>query len=357
MNITLRIKTPFLRLMLAFALIATFSLVTPLRVFANSLPNSTTGQTELAPWLTPVMGLEINPIHLVRDFGFRNGFQISTLMSYIERLYPGKQFHSNSSDFQLNKTQFGIAITDIQLPDHVNAYISIGGDQFLYPVASNPNSGLARLLEPHQTISFRNTSSDLTKQDFQVRLKFRLWDLRERKQISPFNWYRLDEVGGYSPFSYEQQEIVFTVTQNPPEPSRPFWTNENRILNTYEIDFNQTSEFVISVKDMVSNPRGEADLRHTDNGPLGVRISGWNSPLGRFFYRYHAFTDWVEIQGGLTYMYLGLEAEIKIEIDENELDNHNIINFQGWDGINQNINTSQSLTIETKQIRFVRKHY
>lgn len=340
--------------LVTLALAIQLGAISSARALDSQLPPllKTANSGEPAPQLNTVANIEVNPFQLKRNYDLRNGFTIGELLSYIERLYPGRQFHSASSEFRLNKSQFGIAITDIIVPDDVEAYLSIGGNQFLYALYQSQNSDLARLLEPHQRISFRSFTQSVADAGFEVKIKFRLWDLREREQISPFKWYRLDQVGSNSPFSYQEQEVTFKVTKNIPPQTRPHWTHQGATLKTYRLAKDTDLEFVISIKDILSDAYGESSLRHRDNQRLGLRFIDWNNSIGKFYYRYDKAGDWTELMGGTTFLYLTLQAEIKIEMDTNTLEHRNTLSFYGWDGVTFN---DLSLAKELKHIKFIQK--
>ena len=177
----------------------------------------------MAPVLRPVPNLSLNFKSINPQYSSKNGILIAELLSYIERLYPGRQFSTISTDISPDKTQFGIAITDIIIPDNVEGLLTANGNNFPYRLINGSYKGLARMIEPHQKISFQSLNSSQKNLDYEVKIKFRLWDLREREQLSPFNWYRLDNVGGQSPFSLREQELSIKITTEPPHLKPPFW--------------------------------------------------------------------------------------------------------------------------------------
>lgn len=304
---------------------------------------------EAAPTLKPILNLSLNFRSINSQYSHRNGILVAELLSYIERLYEGRQFSTTSSEFLLNKSQFGIAITDIVTPHNVEGLLTVGGNNFLYRLNNSPYKGLARMIEPHQKISFRSYTSSRRERDYEVKIKFRLWDLREREQLSPFSWYRLDNVGGHSPFSSEEQEITIKMTSIAPNREKPFW-DENQELKDFYIDLENSGVFQMKVKDLLKGADGEIILRDKSNRPLGLKFLNWNSPMGKFYYRYDTEGPWTELQGTQTYLYLGLSAEIKIEFDAFEIHKHKSIRVQGWDGLE--VNGHSYLTKKIKNINF-----
>jgi hypothetical protein len=310
--------------------------------------NSNSGDS--APILNPVIDFKVNPLSVQPSYTPRNGILIAELLDYIEKLHQGHQFFTTSSDFLLNKSQFGVAITEIKAPAHVDALITIGGNNFLYALVNSPHAGLARMLEPHQKLSFRSYSTDSSKETFEVKVKFRLWDLREREQLSSFSWYRIDKVGGTSPFSLGEQEVTFTVTPLPPANERPFWSKDKNLKNI-RINLKNSDVFQMSVKDMLTGSDGEVVLRDKSNRPLGLKFLNWNSPIGSFYYRYDVFAPWVELIGEQTYFYLGMDTEVKIDFDETEIRKHNSLQVKGWDG--QHAHRRNHVTTNNKTIQFI----
>lgn len=280
-----------------------------------------------APILNPVANLIINPYHLNRSFNEDDGFSISQLLNHIERMNNGRQFNTVSSSFGLQNSNFGIAILSIDAPANVTPLVSIGGsgNSFRYPIDTPRYADLARLFEPHQKISFRNNGSN----DFyEVKIRFRLWDLRERNQITPFQEYRIDQTGGVSAFSDGIQEVTFKVLPSDKR-TQPFWSTATDVIQNYTV---QGRTILLKVEDILRDPYGELKLKDKDNDPLGLLIHSTKFPDITFYYRYHNQLTWNELQEN-TSVYLPLRGELYISNSSTNF-NGMMMSFlvTGWDG-------------------------
>lgn len=280
-----------------------------------------------APILNPVANLVINPYHLNREFNEDDGFTISQLLNHIERLHSGRQFNTVSSSFGLQNSNFGIAILSIDTPTFVTPLVSIGGsgNSFRYPISTPRYADLARLFEPHQKISFRNNSLDDV---YEVKIRFRLWDLRERNQITPFQEYRIDKTGGVSAFSNGIQEVTFKVSQYDKR-TKPYWSTKSKVIQNYSV---QGRTILLNIDDLLRDPYGELKLKDKDNDPLGLLIHSANNSDVTIYYRYHDQLTWNELQENSS-VYLPLAGQLYIS--NSSTDFHGMkfsFPITGWDG-------------------------
>lgn len=333
-------------------LIAFISLSPKIALPYVSIKSST---NELAPVLRPVPNLSLNFKSINPQYSSKNGILIAELLSYIERLYPGRQFSTISTDISPDKTQFGIAITDIIIPDNVEGLLTANGNNFPYRLINGSYKGLARMIEPHQKISFQPLNSSQKNLDYEVKIKFRLWDLREREQLSPFNWYRLDNVGGQSPFSLQEQELSIKITTEPPHLKPPFWDYAKNPKDIF-INLNVSNTFQSKVEDLIKGQDGEIILRDESNRPLGLMFLNWNVSSARFYYRRESGGEpgenekWLEFNDSQQ-LKLRLSDMIKIEFDSLSFQKQHTTIIKGWDGTF--FDSKNSLTNKYKIIKFI----
>lgn len=304
---------------------------------------STTTYTRSAPILNAVDDVVINPFHLNRNFSEDEGFSIAELLDHIERMHRGRQFSSVSSSFALQNSNFGIAILSIETPNNVTSLVSVGGsgNSFRYPIYNPRYSDLARLFEPHQKISFRNNGIDDV---YEVKIKFRLWDLRERSQITPFQEYRIDQTGGVSAFSDGVQEVTFRVSPSDKQ-TKPEWSTAASAIQQYTV---YGRAIHLKVEDILRDSFGELKLRDKDNDPLGVLLHSTSFSHITFYYRYSEELTWTELNNNAS-VYLPLAGEIYIANNNGSYDG-NMLSFliSGWDGDSRY--QSYSTTDDTKAV-------